>query len=213
MFGFTMSIIYRGMEILLRAPKKQEMPLLVKGFGSLKIQMNTAQTSARTEEDETEWYEKQRTSQNKATWFIVPKGNDQPVGVTSLEGIDQFGSCTSGIIIWDSAWWGKGVASAAHLGRTLYAADYLNRSRIDSSVRVVNPGSLKALLRIGYTVWGTEPRSAYREGKWGDTYHLTWLHPERVNLLYPEGIPECFKEGLEKAQSALALAREIVKFP
>lgn len=213
MFGFTMSIKHKEMEVLLRAPKKQEIPLLVPGFSSLKIQMNTSQTSARTEEDEAEWYEKQRASSDNAVWFIVPKESDQPVGVTGLERLNLFGSCISGIIIWDSNWWGKGVATCAHLGRTLYAADYLDRSRIDSSVRVVNPGSLKALLRVGYTVWGTEPRSTYREGKWGDTYHLTWFHPERVNLLYPEGVPKCFEEGLNKARSALALAREVVRFP
>lgn len=213
MFGFTMSIDYRGTEILLRAPKKQEMPLLVKGFNSLKIQMNTAQTSARTEEDEIEWYEKQRTSPDNVVWVIVPKESNEPIGVTGLERLNLFGSCMSGIIIWEDKWWGKGVATCSHLGRTLYAADYLNRLRIDSSVRVVNPGSYKALLRVGYTVWGIEPRSAYREGKWGDTYHLTWFHPERVNLLYPDGVPQCFEEGLNKAQSALALAREIVKFP
>jgi RimJ/RimL family protein N-acetyltransferase len=213
MFGFTMNIKHKEMEILLRAPKKQEMPLLVPGFSSQKIQMNTSGTSARTEEDETEWYEKQRTSQSGITWFIVPKEFGQPVGVTSLERIDFLGACMSGIIIWDSHWWGKGVATCAHLGRTLYAADYLNRLKIDSCVRVGNPGSFKALERVGYTIWGTEPRQAFRQGKWLDTYHLIWLHPEKVNLLYPEGVPQCFNEGLNKAQIALALAREIVKFP
>lgn len=212
-FGYTMQVDYEGLAITMRAPMKKEVPFLIRGFSSLTIQMNTAGTSARTEEDELEWYEKARASNDSALWFIFPGKSENPIGVTSIHKIDTIGGCTSGIIIWEQDWWGKGIATRAHLARTLYAADFLARLKIESSVRTSNPASLRALLRVGYTVWGTESRSVYREGGWKDTYHLTWFHPEKVRIMYPKGVPDCFKEGVERAQTSLALARKVVKFP
>ncbi len=169
---------------------------------------------AQSLENEEEWYEKNRKDQSSCTWIIQPDGAETAIGITSLHHIDdRFGSASSGIIIWNQGWWGKGVASRAHLGRTLFAADYLNRLTIKSSVRTENPASLKALLRVGYNMIGMEPRTGYREGRFIDTYLLCWLHPERTEFLFPEGMPNMYHEGLNRAKIALALAREKVIFP
>lgn len=144
--------------------------------------------------------------------MIVPEGSPVPVGVTSLHKIDVFGSCSSGIVIWDQNWWGKGVASLAHLGRTLFAADYLNRLTITSSIRTVNTASFKAAVKNGYIITGVQPRSAFRQGRYLDTYNLTWLNPERIDILYPEGLPAEYREGVERARAALNKARAAVSW-
>ena len=139
-----------------------------------------------------------------------------PIGVTALHDIKAIdGSCKSGIIIWDQAWWGKGVASAAHLGRTLFAADTLNRCLIRTSVRSDNAASRKALERVGYYVWGTEPMSGFRQGKYISTDHLLWLHPDRRDLFYARGVypPQVIDTALYRAKTALDQARTVVAFP
>lgn len=210
MLGFGMRVELDGIDIELCAPTTELLVHVVGGMQSLNILMYTAQVSAKSLEDERAWFEKVRTEQESMVWFIRPAGSDIPIGVTALHNIDNLGTCTSGIMIWDKTWWRKGIATRAHLARTLYAADYLNRSVIHSSARTENPGSVKALQRAGYTLWGTEVCSGYRKGEWLETAHLTWLHPDRTGMLFPKGVPELYREGIEKAKIELNLARQVV---
>lgn len=213
MFGMTMRIEKDGSGIELRPFKKENLPIVAAGFSSMKVHKWTTQTFSQPLQNEEEWFDKMRKSENDCVWAIVPDGSETPVGITGIHRMDLNGACGTGIVIWDPDWWGKGVATRAHLGRTLYAANYLNRILIYSSVREPNKASLKALLRAGYTVWGIEPRSVYRNGAWGDTYRLVWINPERVSLIYPRGLPGMFAEGVKRAGEALETARKVVTFP
>lgn len=211
MYGPYIGIKHNGVDIVLSPFCKEYLPTIIKGFSSLSVQMYTHGLFAQVLENEQEWYDKTRKSPDVVSWAIVPEGGDTPIGVTALHDILSIdGGCTSGIIIWDKDWWGKGVATAAHLGRTLFASDFLNRSIIRSCVRTVNPGSFKALQRNGYTIWGTEPNSDWKNGQWLHTYHLIWFHPERISYLFPEGAPEIYREGIDKAMISLKLARSVV---
>jgi len=212
MFGLTMRIEMDELGITLRALSKNDLPQVVNGFTSMKVHRWTTQMYAQTLENEEEWYENNRKAQDSCVWGIVPDGSEVPVGVTGLHRIDIHGSCTSGIIIWDTSWWRKGVATRAHLARTLYAADYLNRLTIKSMVRCKNPASLNALKRVGYSVCGVEPRTFFRDGEWVDSHHLIWLNPQRISLIYPEGLPKEYEEGVVKATESLEKARQFVQF-
>lgn len=214
MYGVTMRVNHNGLTIVLRALSKEDIPVLVEHFSSMKVHLYTKGIFAQTLENELEWYEKNRKDPDGVTWAIQPEGYQFPIGVTSLHHINsRENSCGSGIIIWDPAWWGKGVAGAAHLGRTLFAADYLNRWTIRSSVRVANEASRRALERVGYIVWGTEPVCIQRANEWLDTYRLIWFHPERTDVFYPDGIPQMYQAGVERARIALDVARTEVVFP
>lgn len=214
MYGITMRVEKDGIGLTLRAFSKEDLPELVRHFNSMRVHMYTGGLFGQTLENEEEWYEKKRKDTSECVWAIQPDGSEVAVGVTGLHEVDnRYGSSSSGIIIWDLKWWRKGIASRAHLARTLFAADYLNRLTIKSSVRVENPASLKALLRVGYHITGIEPRTALRAGKFLDTHLLCWIHPEKTALLFPEGVPEIYNEALNRARNALALAREVVTFP
>jgi len=217
MFGITMDITHNDTSVRLRAFSKEDLPVLVAHFSSVRVHLLTKGLFAQTIENETEWYEKRRQSKEDVTWAIVPLvegwGNT-PIGVTSLHDITSINNTSvSGIIIWNPEWWGKGIASACHLGRTLFAADYLSRWKINSCVRVENAASRRALEKVGYTVWGTEPCTTRKAGRWMDTHHLIWIHPEVKDFLFPLGVPDQYIEGIKKAESALAIARHEVSFP
>lgn len=214
MFGINMLITHNNQVVRLRPFSKKDILILVEHFSSMKIHMYTKGLFAQTLENEEEWYEKNRKDEDSCIWAIQPKGYEFPIGVTALHHLSsRVNSCSSGIIIWDPNWWGKGIASATHLGRTLFAVDYLNRFTIKSSVRVENTASRKALERVGYSVWGTEPVSVLRGGIWLNTMHLIWLHPDRVSVYYPKGLPDILKDGVTRAKAALELARSEVQFP
>lgn len=213
MFGVTMVVRHKGQEVTLRAFNKNDLPVLVDHFSSMKVHMMTKGMFAQTIENETEWYDKRRTDPDCCLWAIQPKGSEVPIGISGLHELtDRRNSCVSGIIIWDPDWWGKGIASAAHLARTMFAADFLNRMTIKSTVRKANVASRRAVEGVGYTVWGDEPVADYRGGKWIDSYHLKWIRPDTVPVLFPNGLPEKYVNGVERAKMALTTAREIVEF-
>lgn len=214
MYGLTMQVNHRGLTVILRAFKKEDIPELAEYFSSMRIHEYTKGIYAQTLENELEWYEKNRKDPDCCTWAIVPKDLDRPIGVTSLHRINTFdNSCTSGIIIWDPKWWGQGVASATHIARTYWAACEHNRWIIDSSVRTENVASRKALERVGYTVWGTEPLTTIRRNRRLATDRLKWIHPEKAEMLFSEGIPEAYLSGIERAEATLKLATTAVSFP
>lgn len=139
MYGIRMTVSHKGLTVNLRPFSREDVPVLVEHFSSMKTHLYTGGLFGQTLENELEWYEKNQSDPDSCVWAIQPDGSDQAIGVTSLHQINDRGSsCSSGIIIWRHDWWGKGVASAAHLGRTLFAADYLNRYIIRSSVRTMN---------------------------------------------------------------------------
>ena len=213
MFGLNMRVVYEGLTVNLRPFTKADLPDLVSHFNSMRIHMYTMGLYAQTLENEEEWYELNRKEKDSVVWAIIPGKCKKAIGTTGLHHIDIYGSAVSGIIIWDPKWWKKGIATRAHLGRTLFAADYLNRLTIKSAARVANGGSVNALLRVGYNKTGLEPRTFLRAGRFIDTYTLCWIHPERINMLFPEGLPKEYKQGVKNAKTALDLARKVVSFP
>ncbi len=214
MFGINMVIKHKDQVVRLRPFTKKDMPTLVEYFSSMKVHMFTNGLFAQTLENEEEWYDKNRKAIDSCIWAIQPEGSEVAIGTTGLHQLgSRDNSATSGIIIWDQSYWNKGIASAAHLGRTFFAADYLNILTIKSTVRVANNPSRMALERVGYSVWGTEPVDEWRGGEWLETYHLKWFHPEKVSILFPKGVPEKYQEGIKRAQIALDNARTGVSLP
>jgi len=213
MFGNPVRIELENFGVVLRPLKKSDMVLYVEYLQHLEVTMFTNMTFAPTLTKEEEWWEKVGNEPDTVIWGIVPDGSEVPVGVTGLHGVHPFwGCCTSGVIIGDRNWWGKGVAYRAHLARTWYAVNILNRATIQSQVRTSNTASLKALLKVGYRVSGKFDRNCYRMKLWMDTYTLSWVNPFRVGELYPEGVPDELVESLARAKEALEVADKVVKF-
>jgi diamine N-acetyltransferase len=212
MFGYSMLIDLDGLKVILRQPEQSEIESLAKSFSSMIVQYYTNGIAAKTVKDEAEWWEKSRLSTDTVIWAIAPEKGEKIIGVTGLHKIHpSWGSCTSGIIVADPDYWGKGYAYRAHLARTLYAVNTLNRTTIQSRVRVPNVASLKALLKVGYRISGREDRDFYRGGVYMDSYVLSWVNPRRIAELYPEGVPEELTESQTKARAALDLAEKSVK--
>jgi RimJ/RimL family protein N-acetyltransferase len=216
MFGVNILVKTDRLILKLVPVSSEDLPHIARNFSSMKVFLYTQQLYSQTLENEKEWFNKVQTSATDVVWGLLPDGEENLIGITGLHRKDYEGSCVSGIIIWDTAWWGKGVASHSHLARTLWAADYDNRLTIKSHVRSNNHGSYKALEKVGYLRTGIELRTCFREGKFLDTYGYQWVHPERLDVLFREegGVPpQQYQEGINKAQKALDLARQVVSFP
>ncbi len=213
MFGNPLRIELDGFGVTLRPLRKDEMAHIAELFASMEVTRFTNMVFAPTVQGEEEWWEKAGKEPTTAIWGIVPDGEERAIGVTGLHQINAINhSCTSGIIIGDRAFWNKGIAYRAHLARTWYAVNVLNRYTIQSQVRAENEHSLRALLKVGYRVTGKFERNCFHDGIFCDTWVLSWINPGVVTVLYPNGVPDDLLPSLEKATQALRLAQNVVKF-
>lgn len=211
MLGLTYRIVVDGFGVTLRAFTKDEIKAIAPMFSSSLIRRYTLAFAASTAEDEEDYFNKNRDDNRSLTWAIVPDGSDgKPVGSTGIHGIDIYGNCTSGIIIYDENWWHKGVATRAHLIRTWVAAFHAKRLFIKSHVFAENEASVKALARVGYIKTG-EFYGHFHEGLYKVVYDFTWFNPYYISEIFPQGLPRDFEEGVNLAKIALEKAKKLVQ--
>lgn len=184
-FGPIMRFTIDGLQVELAPLTKESMPEFVKngGMQNYGVLRYLNADAAKVEEDEFDWYERIRKEGDSLVWGIWIREGDQRTlignsALTKIETGDGFiRQATSGSMIFRQEYWGKGIASAAHKARTLYAFKYLGLHRIKSSVIQGNEGSRKALSRSGYTLDHVERNTVFVEGR--------VLHQDNLECLNP----------------------------
>jgi ribosomal-protein-alanine N-acetyltransferase len=140
-----------------------------------------ARTSAPVNEDELEWFERTRTDKASVIWgiYVIDGDERKLIGNTALENITRkhIHQATSGSLIFDQSYWGKGIASSIHKARTWYAFQYLGLHRIMSAVIQGNVGSLKALRKSGYELVYVERNTVFVDGHLRHQDNLECLNP------------------------------------
>lgn len=124
-------------------------------------------------EDEYDWFERVRQEKDSLIWgiWIITDEGRLLIGNSALVGIGQEGhsgfirQATTGSMIFNKEYWGKGIASAAHKARTWFAFEHLGLHRLKSAVIQANGGSRTALERSGYQLVYTERNEQYSGGQ------------------------------------------------
>lgn len=129
-FGPMMTVTTkRGLELELAPFARDELRPFVDGFAHGTVTQYFAEHRAQTLETEQAWYDKTIADKESIVWGIWAKDGEtwRLIGGTSLVNITRkhVHTATSGIIIVDKHYWGKGVASASHHARTWYAFENL----------------------------------------------------------------------------------------
>ena len=213
MFGNTVRIVSEKLSLVLRPAKESDIPRMTEGMSDWEVRKYLGVLGGVMEHNERDWIMKTSESKDTVLWFIQPEGVDYAIGSTALHRIDDpYNSCGSGFVIWDKTWWGKGVASLAHIARTWFAARQLNRYTIISHVCTQNQGSWRALERVGYIRTGLELRRKFVDGRFIDWYVYTWINPYTISITYPEGLPQEYELGVQKAQTAILKGDEYIHF-
>lgn len=212
MFGPLYRVGWEDLFIDLRPFRESDMERVSRLFSSPLVQSNLATRGGFTINQEMEWFEKVSNSKTDVVWAIVPEGSDEVIGSTGIHGISTFdNSCHTGIAIFDRDWWGRGIASRAHLCRTLYAASTLNRYTIHSQVFVRNVASRRALERVGYRVFGVTPGLHFADSLIRNVYNLSWVNPAYASLVEREGLPQDFDTWMLEIENVLKHAKEVVE--
>lgn len=202
-----------GLELTLRPFwNKDEVKICARGLSHFDVQEYLGLRSGLTEADEEKWFDKIR-DQWGAVWAIQPK-DSSIIGVTALSDNDpRLQDAVSGITIWDTSWWGKGVATLCHHTRTWYAANYLNLSFIFSRVITENTASWRALERVGYTIHSTRPFQGFKNGRYTRSHELIWVNPRKNIDISGQFEPEIeikVKASMLRAEEALRKAQDFI---
>ena len=184
MLGPIMDMRVSGTLTVRLAPfSKEDVSALIKNGGMQRrtttryMGMNFSPTL----ETEQEWYDKIRTDAGYMVWGIWDASGDAPklIGNTALTNLEEFPlrQMTSGSVIFDQTYWGRGIATAIHKARTWYAFTEMNLTRVKSAVALPNIASKKALAKSGYFVHSLERNTQFADGQFVHQENLECLNP------------------------------------
>lgn len=171
-------------------------------------------------EDEQEWYDKARADKDRLVWgiWVATNGERTLIGNSSINDIQRYqvSQGTTGVVITDKAYWGKGIASHIHMARTWFAFQHLGFTRLKSAVVQGNDASLRALEKVGYTYVYTERNDQFTDGKLRHMDCLECINPsdEAWNLWWGTDMPtEASLAARERTRESLAWAEQNVELP
>ena len=214
MYGHRMELTAGELRIVMRPYSAGEATEAVDGFQRYSVmQYLFPLWSAQTLADEEAFIERIRTDEHQVLWAVcvVQDGKEIPVGSTSIR-LDQKRGL-SGIALYKKEWWGKGIASATHAARTVYAFDVLDLVAIDSKVILANGGSLRALEKVGYCRTGIDYHIKVVAGEVCHAVRLTLVNPSPRAWGYFWGdtpVPPEFAAARAVTEQALEAARRNV---
>lgn len=182
-FGSVMQMNVGELTVELAPITRDDVPRLIDGgFWHHTTTQYLPVDTAFTLEDEYEWYEKTRQNQQAITWgiFVVKNGERRLIGNTSLMDIHDrpVAVATTGIVLTDRAYWGKGIASATHKARTWYAFRQRGLIALNSRVLSPNRASQRAIESVGYVYSYTSRNEKFVNGGLIHAYHYQLVNPD-----------------------------------
>lgn len=132
-----------------------------------------------TLKDEEAWFERVARSENDVVWGLFMEG--EHVGSTGIHQIDwRNRRGTTGVMIGDRKWWGRGIAGESHRLRTRYAFEEVGLEKLTTHVIEGNTASRRALERVGYQTVGVYRHHEFRRGQWWNAWVAELLKDDWV---------------------------------
>ena len=221
MFGPIMRFKVGDLFIEMAPIKREDMPSFIKSGGMQKFEVTKylGQAIAPVLEDEYEWFDKCRGDATTVCWgiHVVIDEKRKLIGNTSLNGINRevMPYATSGCLIFDQNYWGKGIAKHCHRARTWYGFTQLGLVQIRSAAYDLNIGSQKALESVGYVPVFHERNFGFVDGRYIGMTSYNVINPLKDQWRmwwHGDPIPPEYDNALKKAKSALRWAEENISF-
>ncbi len=172
--------LLRGELVYLGVVVRADLPLFGKWFADLDV-LRLLWTNAifpQTEEDETEWFERMRKSDD-VTFAIRTLDDDTLLGTATLKSPDWRNRASElGIFIGSPENWGKGYGTDAARVTLRYGFYELNLNRIELSVSSFNARAIKSYQKIGFRDEGARRQALYRDGDYHDIHVMGILREE-----------------------------------
>ncbi len=136
-----------------------------------------------TETMEVEWFDSQGKSKNDVILAIETLPEHVLIGTMGLHRISwEDGVATTGAIIGEKEYWGKGYGKEAKMLLLDYAFNTLNLRKICSSVKAFNGRSLSYNKRCGYQEEGRRVKQFFVDGEYHDEILLAVFREDWLPL-------------------------------
>ena len=171
-------VFLRGYRTTLRPPLESDIPLLMKWINDPEVRNSLGSQLPKNEADEREFVQS-RTKGNNIVLIIEVDG--KPIGTMGLHGIKYpDATATTGAMIGEKEYWGKGFGTDAKMALLDYAFNTLGLRRIKSEAIAFNKRSIAYSLHCGYVLEGVRKKEVFRNGTFHDLVLLaatrkTWL--------------------------------------
>ena len=128
---------------------------------------------------EKKWVEDTIFNSRDIKLAVCIKDSNTYIGNVYATDIDMINrSCTTGVLVGEHEYWGKGYASEAMKLLLDYVFNERNLNRAQALVLDSNAASLKMHQKVGYKIEGTLRQSVYKNGKYQDMIVLSILKEE-----------------------------------
>ncbi|MBZ0315758.1 MAG: GNAT family N-acetyltransferase [Anaerolineae bacterium] len=172
--------LLQGEKVYLNAITREDIPQFGRWFGNLELlsYLWTDAVFPQTQEDETDWYERMRKSDDY-DFAIRALDHNQLIGSISIKAPDwKNRSAVFGIAIGDPNYWGQGYGTDATRVILRYAFLELNLHRVELYVYNTNPRAIKSYEKVGFQLEGVKRQAAFRDGQYFDIHIMGILRDE-----------------------------------
>lgn len=165
-------IFLEGKMVNLRPFGKADIPTLTYWINDPEVRKFLIGTWPQTERQEEEWFNK-LGSDDKNIVLAIETKDGILIGSMGIHRIDwKDRVATTGALIGEKEYWGKGYGTDAKMILLDYAFNTLNLRKICSNVYPYNKRSLHYSLHCGYKIEGRRRRQVFKNGRYWDLIEL-----------------------------------------
>jgi ribosomal-protein-alanine N-acetyltransferase len=158
-----------GQRIRLAAIAPEHLPDYCRWFSDLEVMRFLSRDTPPTLRQEEEWLDHVSRSETDVVWGIF--ADEQHIGSIGIHRINwRNRRASTGTLIGDKRWWGRGIAGEAMRLRTAYAFEELGLDKLITQVFSGNVASRKALESVGYQTVGLYRHHEFRQNQWWDMW-------------------------------------------
>lgn len=173
----TQKVVFlSGKKVNLRPLAQSDAPLITRWINDPEVREFIVGIYPQTEKQETEWLFN-HSDKNIVLGIETKEGTY--VGNMGIHDIDWINrTATTGAMIGEKEYWGKGYGTDAKMLLLDYAFNTLNLRKICSRVVSYNQRSLQYSLHCGYQIEGTLRKHVFKKGKYWDMIELGLFREE-----------------------------------
>jgi len=174
-------IFLSGRKVNLRPFLKADIPTLTRWVNDPEVREFVSATLPQTEKQEEDWFNKLGSDEKNIVLGIETKEGILigSMGIHRIEWRDRV--CTTGALIGEKEYWGKGYGTDAKMILLDYIFNTLNLRRVCSAVIAYNKRSLHYSLHCGYKIEGRKREHIFKRGKY---WTLIWRKYKRTGKVY-----------------------------